>query len=78
MIDEVFNLISKLKDVEKQKLIITKDEEDIMRLFYPKIKHIISYKKWRKYVVDLHIENLYDIYDACDILLDPIYKKYTK
>lgn len=78
MITETFNLISKLKDVEKCELLITKDDEEIMRSFYPKIKHIISYRLWRKLVIQCSIDTLYDIYDACDILLDPIYKKYTK
>lgn len=78
MITELFTLLLKLKDVKKQKLIITEDEEFIMKGFHRKLKGIISYKLWRKIVMQYSIDTLEDIYESCDILVDQIYIKYKK
>lgn len=78
MVNEVFYLISLLKDINKVDLIITEDEEYIMKAFHKKLKGIIPYTLWRKIVMNFSIETLNDIYNSCDILVDEIYKKYKK
>lgn len=78
MITELFTLLLKLKDVRKQELIITDDDEFIIKSFYRKLNKIISYKLWRKIVIKYSIDTLEDIYSSCDILVDEIYLKYNK
>ena len=76
MIKEVFNLISQLKFIKKEKLIVDKDDIEIMRLFHRKLKGIISFRLWKKIVIQYSIETCHDIYDSCDDLVDVIYDKY--
>lgn len=78
MITEVFEMISQLKNIEKQELIITDDDEFIMKAFHRKIKKYVSYYVWRKVVIQFSIDTLNDIYNSSDILVDEIYKKYNK
>lgn len=78
MIDEVFRLISRLRDIEKCKLIVDKGDEFCMKEYYKNIKGIISYKLWRKIVIDYSIDTQEDILDTCDILVDEILKKYKR
>ena len=78
MITDTFKLISLIKNIQKQELIVDADDEYIMKSFYRKINKIISYKLWRKIVIQFSIETMYDIYDSSDILVDVIYKKYNK
>lgn len=77
-IDEIFKLLYKLKDIKKEKLIIDKDDEFYMKQYYKNLKGIISYRLWRKIVIDYSIETLTDIFDSSDILVDEILKKYKK
>jgi hypothetical protein len=78
MINEVFKLISSLKNLSREELIVTEDDEFIMKAFHRKIRKIIKYKLWRKIVINFSIDTMNDIYDSCDILVDEIYKKYNK
>lgn len=78
MITEVFNLITKLKLIKKEKLIVDEDDLEIMKLFHRKLKGIISFRLWKKIVIQYSIETCNDIYDSCDNLVDVIYEKYKK
>lgn len=78
MVTELFELLAKLKNVKKYELIITKDEEFIMKAFHKKLKGVIPYKLWRKIVIQYSIDTLEEIYDSCDTLVDQIYEKYKK
>ena len=78
MINELFNLLSKLRGIKKEKLIIDEEDEYVLKAFHKKLKGIISYKLWKKIVIDYSIETKQGIYDACDDLVDSIYEKYKK
>jgi len=75
---EVFKLIYDLRNIEDQELIIDEDDEYFLRASYRKVEKIISYKLWKKIVIDFSIDTLQDIYTSCDILMDEVYKKYGK
>lgn len=77
MINKIFELISKIKDVKKQKLIILKSEEKIIIQFYflYKMYRYISLWKFRNAVLNNQIENITDIITSID---DVIYKIISK
>lgn len=78
MINEIWNLLSKLKGIKEEKLIIDESDSFIMKAFHKKLKGIIPYKLWKKIVIDYSISTNQGIYDACDDLLDKVYDKYKK
>ena len=69
---EVFDLILQLKYIKKENLNIDKKDIKIIKLFYSDVKDFISYKLWRKIVIDYHIETMSDIIDSCYDLIEPI------
>jgi len=76
MITEIFNLISKLKLVKKEKYNIDDYDMDIMKSFHRKLKGLISFRTWKNIVIKYSIDTGKDIYDSCDDLVDVIYDKY--
>ena len=78
MINELFNLLSKLRGIKEEELIIDEQDEYILKAFYMKLKGIIRYKLWKQIVIQYSIETGKDIYDSCDDLLDKIYDRYKK
>lgn len=78
MINEIWNLLAKLKNIKEEELIIDETDEYIMKAFYMKLKGIIKYKVWRKVVIQYSIDTNKGIFESCDDLLDIIYDKYKK
>jgi len=78
MINSIFNLLSKMKGIKKEKYIITDYDIDIMKSFHVKLKGIISFKLWKEIVIEYAIGTNSDIYDSCDVLVDKIYDEYKK
>ena len=78
MITEVFKLVSRLKDIKEEELIIDDDDIYIIHAFHRKLKGIISFNLWKNIVKEYSITNCVDIYESCDILVDEIYNKYKK
>ena len=75
---QVFNLISKLKGIKKAKLIVDDEDNFYIKTSYKRVKQHLSYKKWRKIVINYSIDSLDDIFTSCNILIDVIVKKYEK
>lgn len=78
VINSVFTLISKLKYVKKQKLVVDEDDIYIMKESYKQLKGIISFRLWKKIVIEYSISTCQDIYESCDVLVDSIIEKYKK
>lgn len=75
---EVFKLIQILKGVKNAELILNEDDEYFIKYSYPRLKKILSFKLYKKLVIEYSINVVCDIYDAADIVSDAIYKKYKK
>lgn len=78
MINEIWNLLLKMKDIKKEELIIDDYDKYIMKAFYKKLKGIIKYRLWKKIVIQYSIETGEDIFNSSNILVDEIYNKYKK
>ena len=75
MITETFNLISQLKYIKKEKLIIDITDELLMKKYYLKYriyKNKMNYMKWRTEVIYNSITFCEDIEASCKTMLKNI------
>jgi hypothetical protein len=74
----VFNLISSLKFIKKEKLIITDLDEFVMYDTYKEymINRWFKYKLFRKVVIDFSINDMRPIDEASLIIAEKIIKEY--
>ena len=75
MITETFNLLSQLKFLKKEKLLIDIDDEKIMKKYFLKYriyKYKLSYKKWRTEVIYNSITCCIEIDKSCLMVLSEL------
>jgi hypothetical protein len=71
-IDNVFRLISLMKDVKKDKLLISKDDEKLFFQSYFKynIWKKTTYNKWRNCIINYSIDNTVLFNQSIDYFVD--------
>lgn len=71
---ECFRLISKLKNIKKEKYILSDEEIDIMKKYYKSYDLNIGFNLYKKVVIDLSINSLSSIHKSCEYLTKEIVK----
>jgi hypothetical protein len=76
---EMFKLLSSLKYIKKQKLIVDIEDEKIMYNYYKLIRRIknIKYNKFREIIINYRIDNLKGVEDSCIYYLQLIKNSNT-
>jgi len=74
MITDIFKLISKLKDFNKQELYISNDDENIMKIYFKlyKVKKLVPYYVWRKAVINTSLDECISLHASCELIVKRI------
>lgn len=71
-IDSVFKLISQVRVINKQKLIITNKDTDLFYKSYMdnKLHKVLTYNKWKNCIINYSIENCVDFDESIKYFID--------